>query len=121
MGMGMGKSTIIYTRSDNTIIYASSDNEYARPKFRAGDRIEFTVDFGPRDEEPYARAGEAGTVVGIAPTKDPVYLVKLDSDPDAQWPRTVSGAYLAPDGSGLRGRQETRTIKNRSTGELRRM
>jgi hypothetical protein len=70
--------------------------------------------------EPVARAGDAATVVLVAPMRVPSYLVILDSQPDAKWPRSVAGRYLVPEGSGIRGSQETSTVLIRGTGELKR-
>jgi hypothetical protein len=42
------------------------------------------------------------------------------NSPDAKWPVTASGRYLALEGSGVRCVQTTRTVLIRTTGELRR-
>jgi hypothetical protein len=100
---------------------SSSDTVYDHPVFQPGDRVEFTVDYPDLPgTENIAAAGDAATVVGVNPTKEPNYSLRLDSQPDAKWPVTASGRYLAPEGSGVRGVQTTRTVLIRNTGELRR-
>lgn len=103
------------------LFQGSADMVYDAPAFKPGDRVEFTADYPANpDRDLLAAAGDTGEVTGIAPTRDPLYLVKLDSKPDAKWPLNVSGKYLAPEGSGIRGVQETSTVLMRGTGELRR-
>lgn len=103
------------------LFQSSTDVVHDQPVFKPGDRIEFTADHpAVPDRDPLAAAGDTGEVVGIAPTRDPLYLVKLDSKPDAKWPLNVSGKYLASEVSGVRGIQETSTVLLRGTGELRR-
>jgi hypothetical protein len=107
------KETIIFRSSEDTV--------HDAPLFGEGDRVEFSVDYPALpDAELLARAGDAATVVRVAPTTSVVYEVKLASDPDAKWPLTVAGRYLVPEGSGIRGEQETKTVLVRHTGELRR-
>lgn len=103
------------------LFQGSTDAVYDEPVFKPGDRVEFTADYpASSNRDNLAGVGDTGEVVGIAPTRDPLYLVKLDSEPDAKWPLNVSGKYLAPEGSGVRGIQETSTVLIRGTGELRR-
>jgi hypothetical protein len=58
------------------------------------------------------RAGDAATVVPVAPMRIPSYLAILDSEPDAKWPRSVAGRYLIPGGPGIRGSQEYKPSKS---------
>lgn len=111
-----------HVKEGSEILYqGSTDAVYDEPVFKPGDRVEFTADYpSSSNRDNLAAAGDTAEVVGIAPTRDPLYLVKLDSKPDAKWPLNVSGKYLAPEGSGLRGKQETSTVLIRGTGELRR-
>lgn len=103
------------------LFQGSTDTVHDEPAFKPGDRVEFTADYPANpDRDPLAAAGDTAEVVRIAPTRDPLYLVKLDSKPDAKWPLNVSGKNLAHEGSGLRGIQETSTVPIRGTGELRR-
>lgn len=103
------------------LFQSSTDSTYDHPIFKPGDRVEFTVDYPDlpgRDN--VAAAGDTATVLAINPTKEPSYSVRLDSRPEAKWPTTASGSVLALAGSGMRGKQPTRTVLNRGSGELRR-
>lgn len=80
--------------------------------------MEFAIDYPDREGvAPVAKAGEAATVVLVAPMSIPVYNVMLDSEPNAKWPRSIAGRYLVPEGSGTRGLQETASVLIRGTGE----
>ncbi|MDR6689051.1 hypothetical protein J2Y41_004655 [Arthrobacter sp. 1088] len=50
-----------------------------------------------------AKAGDAATVVVIAPNGISVYNVLLDSEPAAKWPRSIAGRYLIPKAPGISG------------------
>lgn len=104
------------------ILYqSSSDTVYDDPVFQPGDRVEFTTDYPDLPgRENIAVSGDAARVVAINPTKDPSYSIQLDSQPDAEWPVIAPGRVLAPESSGARGAQTTKTVLIRGTGELRR-
>ncbi|MBP2269229.1 hypothetical protein J3A64_004769 [Pseudarthrobacter sp. PvP004] len=104
-----------------TIFSGSRDTIHDAPAFTKGDRFEFALDYPDLEGvEPVARAGDAATVVLVAPMTRPTYNVILASEPNAKWPRTVAGRYLVPEGDGIRGSQETSTVLIRGTGELKR-
>lgn len=104
------------------LFQGSTDVVHDDPAFKPGDRVEFTIDYpGLRNIENVAAAGDAATILALLPGKSPSYSVQLDSEPESRWPRTVAPAALAPEGSGLRGRQKSMTVLNRGTGELRKL
>lgn len=104
-----------------TIFNSREDITYDDPVFGPGERVEFTADYPGMEGRPLiAAAGDAATVLFVNPTRDPSYSIKLDSQPEAKYPHTVSGRWLAPEGSGIRGAQEVLDAVNRSSGELRR-
>jgi hypothetical protein len=100
---------------------SSTDMVHDDPIFNAGDRVEFTIDYPSLPNiENVAAAGDAATILAVVPGRSPIYSVRLDSEPESKWPRTVDPSVLAAEGSGLRGRQKTKTVLVRGTGELRR-